>query len=327
MNGRKENEAKIMKRVEVILSYAPKYVKDYYYSLNDKSYMTKYTYLNYIIDFIGFIGTEYNLNTRDVRCFRKIKTSNINRYINHLEGKSGIKASRFYGIKNFFDFLVNDEYLENNPCTRASVPKDKEEHKITSLTKEEIEIVKENILTGCGKGLATPSKRKWVKRDYAIVMLALSLGFRVTSLTEINIEDINFDLNEIKVVEKGNKVRTVKFSDKIKEVLSEWIFARSFILKGEGISTNALFISNQMKRMSVRSVERLVERYTYNIDKHITPHKLRSTCATNVYNATGDIYLTADILGHSNISNTRRYAQISDERKEKAAAAMDSILF
>ena len=82
-----------------------------------------------------------------------------------------------------------------------------------------------------------------------------------------------------------------------------------------------------MKRINVRSIENLITKYTYNIDKHITPHKLRSTCATNVYNATGDIYLTADVLGHSNIANTRRYAQISEERKRKAASAMDDILF
>lgn len=327
MEGRKENETKIIKRIKETLKVSPKYIKDYYYTLNNKSYTTQYVYINYVLDFLDFMRDELGLNINDIRSFRKIKTSNINYYISQLDGKSSIKASRLYGIKNFFNYLINDEYLESNPCDRASVPRDNEEHKIVSLTKEEIDKIKNNILTGCGKPNKTHLDRKWMRRDYAIVMLGLSLGLRVTSLSEINLEDIDFNNNEIKIIEKGNKVRLVKFSDNIELVLQDWIESREHIIMNSDKKSNALFISNQIKRINVRSIENLITKYTYNIDKHITPHKLRSTCATNVYNSTGDIYLTADVLGHRNIANTRRYAQISEERKKKAATAMDDILF
>lgn len=327
MEGRKENEEKVLKRIKETLVVAPKYIKEYYYTLNDKSYTTKYVYLNYVLDFLNFLDFELGLNIRDVRCFRQVKTSTINRYIAQLDGKESIKASRLYGIKNFFNYLISDEYLENNPCDRASIPRDKEEHKIISLTKEEIETVKNNVLTYCGKINARPSQKQWIKRDYAIVMVGLSLGLRVTSLAEINLEDIDFQNKEIKVVEKGNKIRLVKFGTQIEEILLDWINERKYILVDSGKKNSALFISNQIKRINVRSIEKMITKYTYNIDKHITPHKLRSTCATTLYNATGDIYLTADRLGHSNISNTRRYAQISEERKQKAVDAVDSILF
>ena len=135
----------------------------------------------------------------------------------------------------------------------------------------------------------------------------------------------NLERKTIKIVEKGNKIRTVMFSDGLKEILQDWINDRHQIVGLDKIE--ALFISNRKQRMSTDCVRQMLKKYTYNIDKHITPHKLRSTCATNVYNATGDIYLTANVLGHSNIANTRRYADISEERKQKAATAMDKILF
>ena len=328
MKGRKENEEKKLKNIEKIIQDQPSYIKKYYYTLKDKSYTTQDAYIRYVIYFIDFIKKELNLNISDPSCFNKIRKSDIDLYLSNLNDKgASIKRCRLYGIKDFFKFLIDDEYIKSNPCERVSAPKDNVEHKITSLTKDEIEIVKQNIFNGCGTKRAKNIQKKWRKRDYAIVMLGLSLGLRVTSLTEINVEDINFETKELKIVEKGNKTRIVMFSNKIEEILLDWIYDRNNILEEKNCSCDALFISNKMTRITSRGIELLIKKYTENIDKHITPHKLRSTCATNVYNKTGDIYLTADVLGHSNISNTRRYAQISEERKKRAAEAMDDILF
>lgn len=328
MKGRKENEEKMLKRIKKVFKTSPKYIEEYYYTLNDKSYTTKYAYITYILDFLEFLKTEMNLNVKDIECFRKVRTSNINYYISTLgEISNGFKLTKLYAIKSFFDYLLNDDYVSSNPCDKVSKPKNKVEYKITSLTKDEIDVVKHNILTGCDNTIDQKQHKEWYKRDYAIIMLGLSLGLRVTSLSEINVEDIDFDNKEIKIIEKGNKVRSVNFSKNIEVVLKDWLADRYYILCGEKGKTDALFISNHKTRISARTISRIVKKYTYNIDKHITPHKLRSTCATNVYNKTGDIYLTADVLGHSNIANTRRYAQISEERKRKAASAMDDILF
>ena len=328
MSGRKENENKMKDKLEWKLTNYPSYLKSFYYSMADKSYTTKNAYINNIIHFLDFVDYEFNIDTNDVDELNKIKPSNINIYISSMDNLSnGTKAGRLYAIKSFFDFLVNDEHVKSNPVAKVKIPKDNEEHKITFLTKKEIGIIKKNIEKGVGSPRARAKSAQFKKRDYAIIMLALSLGLRVTSLTEINISDIDFDKNEIKIVVKGNKIRRVKFSDNIKTVLNDWLFDRRFIMGDYLSNTDALFVSERKIRISAHTVAEIVKKYTYNIDKHITPHKLRSTCATNVYNATGDIYLTADILGHANIANTRRYAQISDERKEKAASAMDKILF
>jgi len=84
---------------------------------------------------------------------------------------------------------------------------------------------------------------------------------------------------------------------------------------------NALFISAKKQRLCVRSVENLVKKYALTVTtvKHITPHKLRSTYGTNLYQASKDIYLVADVLGHKDVNTTRRhYAEIVDENKRKA---------
>ena len=85
---------------------------------------------------------------------------------------------------------------------------------------------------------------------------------------------------------------------------------------------NALFLSMQMKRLGVRSVENLVKKYSQAVTKlkTITPHKLRSTYGTNLYRETGDIYLVADVLGHKDVNTTKKhYAAIEDSRRRSAA--------
>ena len=99
---------------------------------------------------------------------------------------------------------------------------------------------------------------------------------------------------------------------------------RNRIVPHEG-HENALFLSMQRKRISVRAVEDLVHKYTVQVtpNKHITPHKLRSTYGTNLYKETGDIYLVADVLGHKDINTTKKhYAAIGDDRRRLAATAV-----
>lgn len=88
---------------------------------------------------------------------------------------------------------------------------------------------------------------------------------------------------------------------------------------------NALFLSLQNKRISVRSVELLVKKYAKTVTslKKITPHKLRSTYGTTLYQETGDIYLVADVLGHKDVNTTKKhYAAQNEERKRYAATVV-----
>ena len=334
MKGRQENEKKTEVLIKKLLLGKPNYLNDYYIALDSKSYTTQLKYLRYAIYLIEYLENEYDLDLSKPENFSKVKVSMINSYMISIKYKSdgtemshSLKACRFYGIKNFFDFLADDEYIQNNPCAKVKLPKNKDQHDIVSLTKDEIQMIKDNITNGVGNEEAIRRQKRWKSRDMALVMLALSLGLRVTSVSEINIEDIDFENNLLTIVEKGNKIRTLEFSDNIRSLLLEWIKDRRNLINGVYGKCDALFITDRIQRIKTDGIRKIIEKYTYNINKHITPHKLRSTCATNIYEKTGDIYLVADVLGHSNLANTRRYTAVSNEKRKQAAKAMDDILF
>ena len=103
--------------------------------------------------------------------------------------------------------------------------------------------------------------------------------------------------------------------------MKAYLSQRNLIVANTG-HEEALFLSLQNRRITVRAVENLVKKYASNVTtlKKITPHKLRSTFGTNLYNETGDIYLVADVLGHKDVNTTRKhYAAQSDANRRHAA--------
>ena len=116
----------------------------------------------------------------------------------------------------------------------------------------------------------------------------------------------------------------VYFGDEVREVLLKYLTVREGITPLAG-HEHALFYSTQRRRMTVRAVENLVTKYASAVTtaKHITPHKLRSTYGTALYQETGDIYLVADVLGHKDVNTTRKhYAAMNEERRQSAANAV-----
>ena len=112
----------------------------------------------------------------------------------------------------------------------------------------------------------------------------------------------------------------IYFGEEVETALDEYLEQRINIDPIE--NTDALFLSMQKKRISVRTVQKMVKKYAALVTslKDISPHKLRSTYGTNLYRETGDIYLVADILGHKDVNTTKKhYAQMDDERRRKAA--------
>jgi site-specific recombinase XerD len=153
----------------------------------------------------------------------------------------------------------------------------------------------------------------------------LSTGLRVSAITQINVEDINLENNTIKVVEKGNKVRTIKFGDNLAALIWQCIEDRERYYPGA--DTNALFLSQWKRRMTTQAVRDLVAKYTSNIQgKHITPHKLRASAATNLAASGVSIQAIAKVLGHENIQTTRRYVEVLDSEANKATDILDNLI-
>ena len=335
MSGRLEKDKQIEEKIELMIKNEPQVIKGYSKSFGSKTSNTKITYINHVIKFNEYLTNNIKINMNNINDIKSLNYLHITSYMDYIKkyhspkGQSLNKeattcATIFYAIKHFCKYLKLCRYIEYNPCDEVEVPKDNKTHKVVSLSPEEINIIKKNIATGVGSHKARAKQKQWKNRDLCIVLLGITTGLRVSALTNIDINDIDFDRKIIKTIEKGNYEREIFLSDNMIILLQKWIKERSVIMKG--YNCNALFVSAKRQRVGVTTIRDILSKYTYNIDKNITPHKLRSTAATNLYDATGDIYLVADVLGHHNIQNTKRYAKVSNSRKEFAAETLSKLI-
>ncbi|MDE6233665.1 MAG: tyrosine-type recombinase/integrase, partial [Lachnospiraceae bacterium] len=220
-------------------------------------------------------------------------------------------------------YYVN-EMINENPASKVKVPK-LHEKEIIRLDPDEVADLLDMVESGEKLTDTQKSYHKKTKiRDVAIMTLLLGTGIRVSECVGIDINDIDFKNTGIKIRRKGGYETIIYFGDEVEKALIDYYNERKDITPVSG-HEDAFFLSIQKKRMSVRSIEKLVGKYSQLVTqlKHITPHKLRSTYGTSLYRETGDIYLVADVLGHKDVNTTRKhYAAQEDERKWKARNAV-----
>lgn len=225
-------------------------------------------------------------------------------------------------IRSFYDYLFKNNRIPSNVTTLVPLPKIHEKP-IIRLTLDEMRRMLEQAATGDD---LTPRQQAWhkltVKRDYALMSLFLGTGIRVSECVGINLQDVDLENNAFLVTRKGGNQVVLYFPPEVAEALAEYMLEREKIEALPG-HEEALFLSMQKRRITQRAVQNLVKKYAAvaaPLKPKISPHKLRSTFATNLYNSTGDIYLVADVLGHSSVDTTRKhYADMTDARRRMAA--------
>ncbi len=241
-------------------------------------------------------------------------------------GVVGLKR-KMSTLRTFYNYFFKREMIKTNPTLLVDMPK-LHEKAIIRMEPDEVAILLDLIEHG-GDNLSGRAKMYYEKtkiRDLAIVTLLLGTGLRVSELVGLDIQDVDFKNNGVKILRKGGNESIIYFGDEVEKALRDYIdLERSRVtpLAGE---ENALFYSTQRKRMGVQAVENMVKKYAKQVTttKKITPHKLRSTYGTTLYRETGDIYLVADVLGHSDVNTTKKhYAAMSDDRRRKAARAFN----
>lgn len=227
-------------------------------------------------------------------------------------------------LKSFYNYFYRNEKLKNNPAALVKMPK-LHEKEIIRLDVDEVALLLDEVEQGeqlTDKQKAFHNKTK--VRDLAILTLLLGTGIRVSECVGLDIEDVDFRNGGIHIHRKGGKEVTVYFGVEVEDALQDYLDERLGIDALPG-SEHALFLSLQKKRITTRSIENLVKKYARIVTplKKITPHKLRSTYGTNLYRETGDIYLVADVLGHSDVNTTKKhYAALEDERRRSARNAV-----
>ena len=230
------------------------------------------------------------------------------------------KSRKLAAIRTFYSYFYKKAKISNNPPSLVESPKIHDKN-IVRLEVDEVARLLDEIESG--ESLTDTQKyHNYTKlRDLAIITLLLGTGLRVSECVGLNINDIDFDVNGLKIIRKGGNDMVIYFGEEVEEALRNYLEERLKKQPKAG-HEEALFLSMQNRRLTVRSVQNLVKKYSALVTKlkNISPHKLRSTYGTNLYQETGDIYLVADVLGHKDVNTTRRhYAQIDDQRRRKAA--------
>lgn len=228
------------------------------------------------------------------------------------------KARKLSAVRAMCKYFFNKGMIEVDNSAKVPTPKlhDKEIIRLNASEVSQLIGVAES-----GQGLtrhASGYHNKTKIRDTAILTLFLGTGIRISELVGLDNDSFDFSVNSFLVTRKGGNQAILYFSDEVKYALQEYIAEKSNdprVPKDEP----AFFLSMQYKRINVRSVEILVKKYSRIVSplKKITPHKLRSTYGTRLYNATGDIYVVADVLGHRDVNTTKKhYAAITEENRK-----------
>lgn len=311
----------------------PSFCYDYFIAIDSQtSTLTRLNYAHDLKIFFFFLQEKKFRKSKHVKEFtledlESVTSNDVEYYLGFLShyvygGKDHTcneraKARKLSSVRAMFKFFFNKGFISVDNSSKVATPK-LHENPIIRLDSSEVY----NILdiAESGSGLTTHQMAYHEKnkvRDSAILTLFLGTGIRISELVGLNNDDLNFSDNSFIVTRKGGGKSILYFDETVATALKRYLDYKeqnSEILQ----EPNALFISNNKKRITVRAVENLVQKYAKIVSplKKISPHKLRSTYGTQLYQATGDIYIVADVLGHKDVNTTRKhYAAISDENR------------
>ncbi|MBE6903616.1 MAG: tyrosine recombinase XerC [Ruminococcaceae bacterium] len=292
--------------METIKGKSPKTVDEYYLDLR--------MFFRYMLIIKGVFSRDDDfskipIKEIDLPFVKKITISDIYDFLIYLSSKNlkaTSRARKICAIRMFFKYLTNKkQLLEVNPAQELETPKTKSSLPRYLSLEQSIDLLK-----------SVDGENK--ERDYAILLLFLTCGLRLSELVSLNYNCINDD-GSILILGKGNKERTVYVNDECIKAVNAYKLKRPI----DGVKDkNALFLSKQLKRISPKTVQWLVKRYIKlaGLDEsQFSVHKLRHTAATLMYRNGVDVRTLKDLLGHQNLNTTQIYTHVSDNELKKAA--------
>ena len=312
-------------KLREIVGKLPEFCVDYFIGIEQVT--SPLTRLNYATDlniFFTYLANELlfkDISIISLADINALKAKDIEFFLSYLtyfekdgktyqNGERG-KARKLSSIRSFFKYLYNNNLISQDESSKVRTPKIHTKP-IVHLESNEVATLLNEVETPSELSLRQVAFNKHTRtRDIAMLSLFLGTG----------IKDVDFENNAFKITRKGGNQTILYFSDEVKQPLLMWVKERVSWLDDNSTET-ALFLSLQKKRISVRAVEKLVKKYSECASplKKITPHKLRSTYGTALYEETGDIYVVAEVLGHKDVNTTKKhYASISNDIKRSVA--------
>ena len=326
MSGLQEFNKKYINKINNVLENQPEFVKGFVNYMSDVALTTKYAYMHDVINFIKKVD----------KPVESLTFEDFSNYISGLEYKengdpvtSSYRIAVYSALKKFNEYLYATKRISENYMLYIKRPKPVESQ--TTIKKKKKGFLTKKEIT---KYIQTVEQNEvneyrqvgqiWNKRDLVIIKIFLNTGVRCSALSKLDKESIDFRNKTLIVTDKGNQVKTYDLSDDTLYELKEWLYVRNEKIKDNDA---ALFISNRKRRMDTTSIYNVVKKYSKGIkDKNITPHKLRATYGTQLYNETGDIYFVQDCMGHKDPKTTELYVRGKKQNLKKASDIMSKIV-
>lgn len=330
-----------IRRTKSIAEELPEWFSDFLRGIAiETSESTRYMYAIDTKVFLRYLHAENKsiagtpIDKISAQMLSKLKLKDFEKYIEFLDyyvtedeiefqNSERGKARKVANLRSLFKYLYKAEYISSNPTTLLPTPKIHEKAIVRLLVDEVSKLID---CVESGDGLTDRQKmfhQLTVKRDIAICVLFLTTGIRISELVGLDIGDVDLKNYSFLVRRKGGNEAMLYFDEETAESLKDYLLQRERNVKLS--PSEPLFLSLKGTRISIRQVQYLVKKYAKIISplKKITPHKLRSTYGSMLYNETGDIYLVADVLGHKDVNTTKKhYAAIDEDRRRSAAKAV-----
>jgi site-specific recombinase XerD len=249
--------------------------------------------------FFDFLKSRFKKKEISIKELKKITITDLHAFISFLSNERGnsnkSKARRIACLKSYFKYLqVTLKVIEYNPTLELETPKIEKRLPIYYKLEDA-----EKLLSVIDN-----------KRDFAIVTLFLNSGLRLSELVNINTDDIQGDI--LTVIGKGNKERTIYLNDSVLLAIDDYMTCR------KDLNDKALFISNRKMRMTAKGIESMLDKYLALAGLKGSPHKLRHTAATLMYQSGTDIRALQEILGHESVATTQIYTHIDNKQLKEA---------
>ena len=319
-----------------VLSTLPPFCLDYFRGIEPRTSLL--TRINYAYDlrlFFSFLENELGKDAKHFKAkdLQNITMNDFELFLEYLSlyykddavvenGEKGL-ARKLSSVRSLYKYYYKKGLIDTNVTAKLETPKIHEKPIIRLDNSEALSLL--GIIES-GAGLSPKQldfHEKTKIRDIAIFTLFLTTGIRISELCALDVSDFDFKNKAFKVLRKGGNEVLLYFGEETKAALERYIEERN---KNAKFSQDShMFLSLQNTRMSVRALQQLVKKYASIAVplKNISPHKLRSTYGTMLYEETGDIYLVADVLGHKDVNTTRKhYAAIDEERRKSASGAV-----
>lgn len=271
-------------------------LQKYYDYLRIERRLSPYTLLNYRRQLTAVTDM---LAQNGIHSWQQV-TSSVVRFILAESRKSGLHekslALRLSALRRFLAYLVVQGELKVNPATGISAPK-QGKHLPKNIDQEQI-----------GKLLDNHSNEPIDIRDRAMLELMYSSGLRLSELQGLDLNHVNLQSREVRVLGKGSKERILPVGHKALEAIKDWLRVRLRF----NPTDDALFVSSQGGRLTPRAIQKRMEIWgvKQGLSTHLNPHKLRHSFATHMLEASSDLRAVQELLGHSNLATTQIYTHL-----------------